>query len=229
MLKRPYSRSTRLTPSSLATRSVRPTSKVNDACQVVLLGVATFVISLWALIESVRSIHGAASHFWAVVAQAQTQVRHSATASGAVFIDTPALAGSAETFRPPHSRCLSAPAMLTWLRRSLAACKTWRCCIGRRLLCLHTQPALQNAGKCCTMVRQKDSHTVPWAAGGGHQSDAGRHSDGPRRRVRRLHDPLVARPLRCARPRAVTLTCSAIDYTTDGLNVSSEVPQHVVG
>ncbi len=46
----------------------------SDALQVVLLGVATFVISLWALIESVRSIHGAASHFWAVVAQAQTQV-----------------------------------------------------------------------------------------------------------------------------------------------------------
>jgi len=46
-----------------------------DARQVILLGVATFVISLWALIESVRSIHGAASHFWGVVAQAQTQVR----------------------------------------------------------------------------------------------------------------------------------------------------------
>jgi hypothetical protein len=40
-----------------------------------LLGVATFAISLWALIESLRSIHGTATHFWSVVAQAQTQVR----------------------------------------------------------------------------------------------------------------------------------------------------------
>ena len=40
-----------------------------------LLGVATFAISLWALIESVRSIYGTATHFWSVVAQAQTQVR----------------------------------------------------------------------------------------------------------------------------------------------------------
>ena len=45
------------------------------AWTVVLLALATAGVSVWAMVESIRSIRGAATQFWAVVGKAQQQVR----------------------------------------------------------------------------------------------------------------------------------------------------------
>ena len=87
--------------------------------QVMLLGVATFAISLWALIESVRSIHGAASHFWTVVAQAQNQVR----APPCICLDSP---GEAPSGWRHHGRPrMSCPAELLEQPAAFRLCD-WR-------------------------------------------------------------------------------------------------------